>query len=76
MCGRTRYANGCESAAVCPVAWGRNRHGVEAGWGGETMAPLSLFSKRSTFSTNSHSFVDITNIEKEWQQAGKARLWN
>lgn len=31
---------------------------------GETMAPLSLFFKRSTFSTNSHSHVDITNIKR------------
>ena len=51
MCVRTDYPSESESTLVSFV-----RSGVEMDQGLETeLEPLSLFSKRSTFSTNSYS---------------------
>lgn len=51
MCVRTCYANESESTVVCFVL---SRVEMDQGLEAE-LAPLNLFSKRSTFSRNSYS---------------------
>lgn len=49
VCGRTRYANGYESTAICLVARGGNRHGVEAELGGNDGSSELIFQKKYLF---------------------------